>query len=183
LKLLPAHSKYLLFEQGIGSVILNFIIHGMIAWVGFRSMDFVPLWGLQSIALDTVITAFIVPFLTVLIVTPITHWYVRKGRMPYLEWSRVSHPVLARLPVSIFYRSIVVTVICMVLSCVVLVLGFMVPGINQLSFKAFFIFKIIFAGALAGILAPIVALCALGENKKGSNAECGTQNEECKKGD
>ena len=66
----PGHLRFLLLEQGIGSAVVNFLLNGAIAWLVFRGVAQVPLWGQQSIAGDTIGTCFFLPFLTTLIVTP-----------------------------------------------------------------------------------------------------------------
>ncbi len=63
-----AQRRYLLFEQGVGAAVFNFLLNAAIAWLIFRGADVVPLWGQQSIAGDTIGTSVILPFLTCLIV-------------------------------------------------------------------------------------------------------------------
>jgi hypothetical protein len=68
-----AHRRYVVLEQGVGAVSVNFLLNVAIAWAAFRGMSSIPIWGAQSIAGDTIATAFVLPFLTCLIVTPLAH--------------------------------------------------------------------------------------------------------------
>ena len=56
-----AHRRYLLLEQGLGSIVINVVLNAAIAWLLFRGLDVVPLWGNQSIAGDTIATTLIPP--------------------------------------------------------------------------------------------------------------------------
>src|SRR5260221_763919 len=76
-----AHWRYLLLDNGVGAALLNAGINGAIAWAVFHRMAVVPLWGAVGIATDTVATSVILPVLTCVIVTFLTNWHVRAGRL------------------------------------------------------------------------------------------------------
>src|SRR5262249_39811567 len=82
----PAQRRYLLLEQGVGAGVVNFAINAAIAWVAFRGMTTVPLWGQQSIAGDTIGTTFLLPFITTLIASRLVRGHVRSGRIAGLAW-------------------------------------------------------------------------------------------------
>jgi hypothetical protein len=161
--ILPTHRRYLIGEQGLGSAIINFIINGAIAWAVYRSMAAVPTWGEKSIAGDTVVTAFLLPFMICLIVTPLTHRKIRNGEIPVIEWRRVSHRVLGRLPNSTFLRAFIFGLIGAVGAGSLTPLVFSILGITELPLLEFLIFKSTFAAVLAGVVTPVSALCALGD--------------------
>ena len=77
----PAHRRFLVLEQGVGSVVVNLAINGAVAFLMFRGAASVPLWGQQSIAGDTVGTTFLLPFITCLVVTKLARAQVRAGRV------------------------------------------------------------------------------------------------------
>src|SRR3990172_10008910 len=79
-----AHRRFLLVDQGVAPAIFNFVLNGAIAWLLFHSAASVPLWGPSSVAIDTLITAFLLPFLTCLIVSGIVDRQVARGRIPRL---------------------------------------------------------------------------------------------------
>ncbi len=159
-----AHRRYLVIEQGVGAIIANLLINAGIAWLMFRSMDIVPLWGQQSIAGDTLGTTFFLPFFTCLIVTPLTHMAIRQGRMPSSRWMRQEHPWLSRLPGGTALRAFVLGLIVFVLVGPISVWVLSLLGVQEMSFRGFVLFKALFAGALAAPVAPLIALCAIGDS-------------------
>lgn len=72
--------RYVFIKQGLYPGILNFVMNGAIAWLAVRGMERVPLFGsLSSIAVDTLATCFLLPFITCLIVTPTVRSAVKSG--------------------------------------------------------------------------------------------------------
>lgn len=164
------HRRFLLLEQGVGSALLNFVLNGVIAWVVFGSLERVPLWGEQSIAGDTIGTAFLLPFFTCLIVTRLARGQLRSGKLPPLAWSRAAHPALGLLPRGTFARALVLGVICVAVAAPpsLWLLGHL--GVDDMSSSGFIAFKAGFAALLAAIVTPLIALCALGDGGDGSAA-------------
>ena len=157
----PEHRRFLLLEQGVGSALFNFVLNGAIAWLLFRSVERVPLWGQQSIAGDTIGTCFFLPFFTALIVTPLVRRRVRAGAVAPLEWTRETHPPLAWLPSGTAKRGLVLGVICLLAlgPLSVWVLGRV--GVDELGFWAFVAFKATFAAALALLVTPLISIWAM----------------------
>jgi hypothetical protein len=71
-------STVLLIDHCLGAGIFNFLLNAAIAWVLFRQMETVPLWGQQSIVGDTIGTAFMLPLLTTLIASADRARHVRR---------------------------------------------------------------------------------------------------------
>ena len=71
------HQRFLFIEQGAVPTVFNFALNGAIAWALFRSVEAVPLWGESSVGVDLLATAFLLPFLTCLIVSAIVARHVR----------------------------------------------------------------------------------------------------------
>jgi hypothetical protein len=157
----PAHLRFLLLEQGVGSALFNFLLNGGIAWALFRGFERVPLWGQQSIAGDTIGTCFFLPFFTALIVTPLVRRRVTAGSVGGLDWTRESHPPLAWLPSGTTKRALVLGVACALLlgPLSVWVLGRL--GVDELAFWPFVGFKAAFAGALALVVTPVISIWAM----------------------
>ncbi len=157
------HRRFLIVEQGLGSAVLNFLLNAAIAWVMFRSLETVPLWGQQSIAGDTIGTAFLLPFFTCLIVTRVVQKQMRAGRLAPLDWRRAAHPTLGRLPRGTLARAVVLGLATLVVAAPpsLGLLGWV--GLDHMSFWGFVAFKAGFAALLAALLTPLIALCALGD--------------------
>jgi hypothetical protein len=159
-----AHRRYLLLEQGIGSAIFNLLLNGAIAWFLTRSLERVPLWGLDaSIAGDTIATTFMLPFFTCLIVTRLARGQVTSGRLPPVAWRRDQHAALRRLPAGTFSRALFLGLVTLVAVAPVAVWALTALEVEELGMWRFVTFKALFAAVLAAIVTPIVALGALGD--------------------
>jgi hypothetical protein len=157
----PRHRTYLAIEQGVGSGIFNVLLNAGIAWLIFRGMPVVPLLGDQSIAGDTIVTTFMLPFLTSVIAGRIVRGHVRSGHVPPLAWS----PGVARLmPRSLALRGTVLGIVC------VLAVGFPTvqtlgtAGVTDMSLGGFVAFKALFAGVLAAVVTPLIARASLADD-------------------
>jgi len=157
----PAQRRFLLLEQGIGSAVFNFALNAGIAWLMFRGVERVPLWGQQSVVGDTIGTSFILPFLTCLIATRLVVGNVRRGKVGALTWTRASHPVLAWLPEGTFRRAVVLAIVGAVVFAPLTVLALELALDADMAFGHFVVFKAAFAAVEALFITPVVALWAL----------------------
>ena len=159
-----AHRRYLLIEQGVGAAIFNLVLNGVIAWLSVRSLERVPLWGGDtSIAVDTIATTFLLPFITCLVVTRIARRMVEKGRLPAVAWRRADHPLLGRLPARPVTRGLVLGVTGLVAFAPVVVWAFAALEVRELGVWSFVVFKALFAAVLSVVFTPVIALMALGD--------------------
>lgn len=159
----PHHVRFLVLEQGIGSAVVNFLLNGAIAWLLFRTVEQVPLWGQQSIAGDTIGTCFFLPFFTTLIVTPLARGRVRTGSLMALPWTRETHPPLRWLPGGTVKRGLVLGVVTALLVGPLSVALLQCADVQELSFWRFVWFKAVFAAGLALIVTPIISIWAIAE--------------------
>jgi hypothetical protein len=152
-----AHWRYLVLDNGLGAACLNAVINGAIAWATFRGTAVVPLWGPLGIASDTVATSLILPFLTCVIVTALTRWHVRAGRLPPLPvglgW--------AGLPSGTLARGGALAAASFVLLVPITLLIFIGSGVRELPFERFVVFKVAFAVADGLLVTPLCARLAL----------------------
>ena len=157
----PHHTRFLVLEQGIGSALFNLLLNAGIAWLLFRHLDVVPLWGQQSISGDTLGTCFFLPFFTGLIVTALVRRRIRAGKLQRLEWTRASHPWLGWLPPGSTKRAAVLGLACVLVVGPLTLLGLEFASISELSLRGFVIFKALFAAVLALLVTPVISLWAL----------------------
>lgn len=155
------HLRFLLLEQGVGSAVFNFLLNGVIAYLLFRSLERVPLWGQQSIVGDTIGTCFFLPFFTALIVTPLVRRRVQAGSVAALAWTRETHPPLGWLPTTTGKRGLVLGAACALIIGPLSVWLLSRVGVAELAFWPFVGFKATFAAALALLVTPIIALWAI----------------------
>jgi hypothetical protein len=159
LSLSPRHRRFLVLEHGIGSAVFNFFLNLGIAWLLFREAASVPLWGAQSIAGDTIGTAFMLPFFTALIVTRIVGSQVHSGALPSLLPEASSSSAWAARSSSA--RGAALGVASVVLAALPLVLVWTLAGPSSLELGGFLFFKATFAALLAAAVTPAIAWWAL----------------------
>ena len=157
----PQHRHYLFVEQGIGAGIFNFLLNGAIAWLLFRGMTTVPLWGQQSIGGDTLWTTFLLPLFTTLIASRIVRGHVRTGHVPAMPWPPSSPG--RRTPRSLGLRGFLLGVVFVLAVGLPATRVLEAAGVAEMSFGRFLAFKAAFAGALAVLVTPLVARAALAD--------------------
>jgi hypothetical protein len=157
--LTSAQRRYLWLEQGVGSVFVNFALNAAFGWTAFRSLAHVPLWGVSSIAGDTIATCFLLPLLTTVIVSALTQRALRAGRLEPLETGAAGLPLPGR-PLA---RGLALGALCVMLVFPLAIAGFFVSNTVELSFPSFVLFKGSFAAVLGLPLTPLVAWAALAD--------------------
>ncbi len=155
------HRRYLLLDQGLGAGILNLFLNAAIAWLLFRGMEVVPMWGQQSIGGDTIGTAFVLPFLSTLIASAIVRSQVRAGYVSAVALSARS--ALRRLPRSLTGRGAVLGLIGVVLTGLPMAAALTAAGVVEMAFREFILFKALFAAILGALVTPVIARAALAD--------------------
>jgi hypothetical protein len=151
------HRKYLTGQTIVGAAV-NLVLNGAIGWAAFRSLDRVPFSGSRSISGDLVGTAFLLPLLLCLIVTPLVRAEVRKGKIARAE---PSESISRFLPRGLVLRGIVLGLLAAVTIAPVTIWGLQALGIREMGFWQFVGFKAAFGAASAALITPVVALRAL----------------------
>jgi len=158
---LASHRRFLLVDQSLVPFALNFAMNGAIAYALFRSAESVPFVGASSIVGDTVITSFLLPFATCLIVTGLIHKQVAAGKV--LALARAP-----RVGLGAFFgargkalRGALLGLAAVALLAAPALLALSAAGVEQLPRDSFLWFKAGYAGALAAIVQPAIAWLAL----------------------
>ena len=154
----PTLRRYLLLEHGVGSAIFNFVLNGVIAWLLFRGVAEVPLWGQQSIAGDTIGTTLFLPLFTCLIVTPLVRRHLRARDLGPLGSSVMADTLLRWLPVNTFRRGLSLGAACVVVVAPSAIGALAAIGTTGMPFWGFVAFKAAFAAGLALAVQPMIAL-------------------------
>jgi hypothetical protein len=155
------HLRFLVVEEVIGSTIVNFLLNAGIAWYLFRRAPSVPMWGASSIAVDTLVTAFVLPVLTALIATFIVRQQVRRGKLLPIPADDIgSSRWLARPG---WQRGVGLGVASVVLVAAPLVVALTLIGPAQLSSAHFIWFKGSFAAGLGALVTPLLGWWALAD--------------------
>lgn len=157
----PEHRRFLVVDEVIGSSIVNFAINGALAWLTYRSLPSVPLFGRTSMAADTMVTALVLPLLTALIGTPLVRLGVARGKLPRPDAPLPSRSPSRRPPRSSVARGLVLGVASVLLVAAPCVLVFALVGPASLPAARFIWVKASFAAALGALVTPIIGWWAL----------------------
>jgi hypothetical protein len=154
-----AHRRLLLVDCAVGASVFNFALNAAIAWLLFRPLAHVPLWGESSVAGDTLITAFLLPFLTCLIVSRTLHRQVSSGRVARLEGADL--PLAGWSKRSPLARGALLGAASVALAAVPLVAALGFAGFAGFGLWPFIAFKASFAACLAAVVTPLIGWWAL----------------------
>lgn len=165
----PEHRRFLVVDEVIGSSIVNFAINGALAWLTYRSLPSVPLFGRTSMAADTAVTALVLPLLTALIGTPLVRLGVARGKLPRPDApppSRAPSRSLSRSlsrwrPRSSVARGLVLGVASLLWVAAPCILVFALVGPASLPTARFIWVKASFAAALGALVTPLIGWWAL----------------------
>lgn len=154
----PAQRRFLLLDNGVGPLVVNFLINGIIAWLLFRNATRVPMWGQSSIAGDTIATSFLLPAITCLIVTPLARGRVRSGQLPAAvdgAWRWI--------PRNMGWRALLIGMVCLLALTPLTLLVFGAFGIGELTPWHFVYYKATFAAIEGAMVTPFLALWAISD--------------------
>lgn len=156
----PAHRRFLAIEQGLVPGVFNLLLNAAIAWAMFRDRTTVPFWGLESIAADTIGTAFFLPCMTTLVVTLQVRRHCRRGRIAAILPAPAAS---ALVPSRTFPRALVAGLAGIVVLGIPATLAMRALGMDELPLRSFVAVKATIAAAMALVVTPIVALVALSD--------------------
>jgi hypothetical protein len=157
MKLSPDHRRFLLVEQVVGGGVVNLAIAALLSWLLLRHAERVPVTGSQGVVVDTIASAFMIPFATCLIVTRIVRRQVRRGRIAVLDGG----VLCAFMPRSILWRAILMAFVCAAAISPIIVAACTSLGANSVSVQHFLLFKLGFAGAEGALITPLIAFVAI----------------------
>ena len=159
MELSDQHRRFLLIEQGAVPTVFNFVLNGAIAWALFRSVATVPLWGASIVGVDLLVTAFLLPFLTCVIVSALITRKVRSGNLAVLPLGQLPHSRWFQRSVS--RRGLFLGIVGVMFGAVPLVWALSLGQSQPIPMFSFVMFKAVWAGMLALMVTPIVAWWAL----------------------
>jgi len=169
MKLSRAQRQFLLVNQLIPAVLINFLINAVFGWLFFHTSPTVPLtqaFGANllpnSIALDLIPTTFFLLLFTSLVVSHQTRHHLQAGKVEPLD---APLPGADRYrphsPFSSLHVATLITVALVPLT-VALLYGL---DIRELPPWSFIWFKALYASLLAPLFTPLVVLLALTERE------------------
>jgi cytochrome P450 len=147
----------------ITPVAINFILNGVIAWMVYGGQPSVRLWAPEGMVVDIVVTSFLLPFLTCLIVVPLVWQVMEQGEQSTVPWRRFEFLWLAWLPRSKWARAVAIGV-ATALGGSVLFLGVVyLLALQSLHTTLAILLKATYCAGLAAIVTPLLALAAVAD--------------------
>ncbi len=143
--------------------ITNVIFNAVIAWLLLKGGADLTFGGENSFAVDLIATGFILPFIVTLIIIPLNRRQLNKQSLPSITLNQ-DHWVeawLVRFPQGLFLRAVLFGFIGMLLLAPLTLLPLWLLGVEQFSPLVYALFKGLWAGAIAALLAVPMLLLAL----------------------
>jgi len=161
MNLSESQRKYLMREHVVGAAVVNGVLNACLAWLGFRAHDHVPMRGEQSILNDAIGTAVLLPLLLCMIATPLIRKAVQAGKVHALALHTPERAMSLWLPSSALLRGLVLAVGALA-TCAPVFLGLLwLFGVQEMSVSGFALLKALYAGLMAAVVSPLVALYVL----------------------
>jgi hypothetical protein len=163
--LTPAQRKFIAVEQIILPFVFNLAFNAALGWYEFRPHVPVPLWGDPSIGADILGMLFFLPSFTCLIGTPLINRATRLGKVDKLTITPEQHWLLRHLPRSLWVRSFLIGVACTVALGPLSIGLLALLDLHSWTLTAAVNFKGVYAGVLAAMVTPPIALYALSQHE------------------
>jgi len=153
--------RFFLVDQSLVPFGINFVLNGAIAYAINRNATSIPFAGQSSIVGDTVITSFLLPFITCLIVTALIQKQISGGKLG--AFASVPDAGLGGFLAARgnALRGALIGIAAIALVAVPTLLALGALGVDELARDAFLWFKAAYAGALAALVQPLIAWLAL----------------------
>jgi len=147
--------------NGISNVFFN----ALIAWLLLKGGTNLSFAGENSFAVDLIATGFILPFIVTLIIIPLNRRQLQKQLLPSITLNQ-NHWLegrLAKFPRGLFMRAVLFGYIGMLLLTPLTLLPLWLLGVEQFNPLDYALFKGLWAGAIAALLAAPMIIVALSE--------------------
>jgi hypothetical protein len=134
--------------QGIMCAVINMVLNPLVAWLGHRQMDFVPLWGGNGMLVDTAVTSVVLSLLVTLFMTAGVRQALQAGRFTVGDSLPPGARRLAPLPRRAWPLGLLLG---LGLACILTPLTFGLfwgLGLSGLPFAGFALFKALYTGPL-----------------------------------
>lgn len=164
------HWRWVWLNAVLATAVINVIANAVIAWLSVLGMDDVPMWSLPlvggtSIAVDTVGTFFVLPFLTMIFTTLAIRREIRLGVFAPVAAADDRAPLMRKLPRPLLRRALAfagITTVTLGLLALVFVAAF---APETISTSAFITYKIVLGVALGAVITPTVAIGAMSDQR------------------
>ena len=144
----------------LSPIIINFLVNGLIAWIIYGRTPTIPI---ATLIVDTLLTCFLIPFLTCLVVVSVVWQLVRQGDLSAVSWSRDDFWWLRWLPDRKWVRALATGLAIAVLGTLIITGLLLLLGIESTVGSIFVWFKAAYTVVLTVLISPFLALASLGD--------------------
>ena len=144
----------------LNPLMINFVVNGLLAWMVYGRTPAIPI---STLIVDTLLTCFLIPFLTCLVVVPVVWQLVRQGDLSAVSWSRADYWWLRWLPDGKWARALAAGLAVAVLGTLIIIGLLLLFGMESMAGSSFVWFKAAYAALLAALITPFLALASLGD--------------------
>ena len=144
----------------LSPVLINLVANSFLGWRSFGGRDAVSAYGTDGFALDSVLTSFLIAFLTCLVVVPIVWQSIRQGDQAIVNWRRQEIWWMRWLPNNKWARAFMVAVVAAVLFAAIAYGLLPAVGVTSLSGSGAIAFKSVVAVTVAATVTPFLALAS-----------------------
>jgi hypothetical protein len=169
MELSDRHRRFLLIEQIAIPTVINLVLNGLIAWAVFRAGTAIPLWGESSVGVDLLITGFLLPFLTCVVISSGVARQVRSGKVPPLPSSQL--PLSRWFQRSSSTRGLLLGAAGAVLGAAPIVWALSIGEAGPFPVASFVVFKAVWAGMLTLAVTPFIGWWALASASRAVSSE------------
>ncbi|MGA9754101.1 MAG: hypothetical protein WBV23_03065 [Desulfobaccales bacterium] len=144
--------------QGINCAVINMVINPVVAWLGNRQMEFMPLSGGSGIVVDTAVTSIVLSLLVALFIASGVRQALHAGTLNTTDGSPRAGRLLTHLPRKAWALGLLLG---LGVACVFTPLTFglfYALGFSGLSFWGFALFKAIYTAPLGFVVTRWVIL-------------------------
>lgn len=152
--------RYLKIETAINAFV-NAVISALFAWLFFRNVPVVPLWGEMGMAVDLIPTVFMITLVPAIPMSLVTRRRVRSRIVAPID--RRDFPMLSLLPGNVVLRAILLALAATIVLVPLTVTILWVLGIFEMGFAPFVAFKIAYGVLVSLVTTPVVLLAALSD--------------------
>ena len=144
----------------IATFVINALLNGAIAWALLHGKTVLNLRGEEGIAVDLVITAFLLCLLLSWITIALQRRKVSSGQFPAVPADRFSvlRQIIRYLPDRPFGAALCIGLMATLVFAAPTIALLGLVGIEQLSVSHYLIFKTLWAGLIAALTCPLAVL-------------------------
>lgn len=154
-----ALTKRLIIQQTIIPALINLVLNGLISWQVLKNVESITFWGKPSIAIDILLTAFLIPFITCFINSYSIAKGVQSGKIEQLDTS--INYLTNRYVKPIYLRSILLGVVALICVGLPTILLLETTWAEPISLWQFVTFKALWAAVLAALFTPLIAFVVI----------------------